>query len=340
VNPVWVQFAHQLADAAGDAIRPFFGAHGTVESKADQSPVTEADRAAEAAMRALIAAHYPEHTIYGEEFGATNVAIPPPNGGRLGGGRMDTVAPATPPLALEPVLPPPQPSPVGGGSAGNHSSLTTSYTWVLDPIDGTRAFIAGGHEWGTLIALCENGVPVLGVLNQPITGERWVGVVEEATVYYSPLEGKSKSASDSVGANVGPASPHGSQVLARSPSRGEQIKTRACASLAEASISTTSRNYFTPPQAHAFVKLAAQCAEVTENGDCYAYGMLARGLRDVVVDAGLKPYDILALVPIIEGAGGKITAWDGAAVTLSNYDTALAVGDAALYAEVLETLRC
>jgi myo-inositol-1(or 4)-monophosphatase len=78
------------------------------------------------------------------------------------------------------------------------------------------------------------------------------------------------------------------------------------------------------------VKLAAQCAEVTENGDCYAYGMLARGLRDVVVDAGLKPYDILALVPIIEGAGGKITAWNGAPITLMHFSTALAVGDAAL----------
>ena len=244
----FLAFAHQLADAAGAAIRPYFGAHGDVESKSDQSPVTIADRAAEQAMRALITAQFPEHAIFGEEFGQYSAASP--------------------------------------------------YTWVLDPIDGTRAFIAGKKEWGTLIALCENGVPILGILDQPITGERWVGVRGTLSDY----------------------------------------KTRACASLAEASISTTSRNYFTPPQAAAFVKLAEQCGEVIADGDCYAYGMLARGERDAVVDAGLKPYDILALVPIIEAAGGKITAWDGAPITLTHFSTALAAGDAVRHAEMLDIL--
>ena len=245
-----ISFAHQLADAAGAAIRPYFGVHGDVETKGDQSPVTIADRAAEQAMRALITLQFPDHAIFGEEFGQSVQSQSP-------------------------------------------------YTWVIDPIDGTRAFIAGKKEWGTLIALCENGVPILGVLDQPITGERWVGV------------------------------------------RGipSETKTRNCPSLNGASISTTSRNYFTPSQAAAFVKLAEGCGEVIEKGDCYAYGMLARGKRDAVVDAGLKPYDILALVPIIEAAGGIITAWDGAPITLSHFSTALAAGDPARHAEMLAILR-
>jgi len=288
----WLQFAHQLADAAGEAIHPYFGAHGTVETKSDQSPVTKADRAAEAAMRALITERYPEHGIYGEEFGMT-LAV------------EKKASRASEPSAHD-----------------SGAQQTKNYTWVIDPIDGTRAFIAGGHEWGTLIALCENGVPILGVLNQPITGERWVGVVGASTQYSSLRGGEADAA-----IHLCYTEKDGLPRFARND---EIIKTRACASLADATISTTSRNYFTPPQARAFVKLAEQCAEVIENGDCYAYGLLALGARDVVVDAGLKPYDILALAPIINGAGGKITAWDGAAVTLTHFDTAVAVGDVAL----------
>ncbi|MFZ4541947.1 MAG: inositol monophosphatase family protein [Rickettsiales bacterium] len=254
----FLTFTHQLVDVAGDIIRPYFGAHGVVKLKADESPVSRADREAEAAIRMLIATRCPDHGIYGEEYG--------------------------------------------------QQATNKKYVWVIDPIDGTRAFLAGGQEWGTLIALCEDGVPILGILNQPITGERWVGARGTETIYY------------------------------RHSSEGIKTKTRTCPTLASANISTTSRNYFTPPQASAFVKLAEQCGEVIENGDCYAYGLLARGMRDVVVDAGLKPYDILALVPIIEGAGGRITGWDGSALTLSNYRDVVAVGDEGL-AEVCRLLR-
>lgn len=242
-NSDHLAFAHRLADAAGAAIRPWFGEHGAVESKADASPVTVADREAETAIRALIEATYPDHGIYGEEHG--------------------------------------------------QSGLDKEYVWVIDPIDGTRAFIEGKKEWGTLIALCHHGAPVLGILDQPVTGERWVGVQGQP----STLNGK-------------------------------PIQVRTCASLAEATISTTSKNYFTPVQAKQFVAVAEQCAEVIDGGDCYAYGMLARGERDLVVDAGLKPYDILALVPIITGAGGSITAWDGAPITLAHYSTAIAAHSA------------
>ena len=249
----FIPFAHRLADAAGDAIRPHFGDHGAVEAKHDQSPVTRADRAAEMAMRALIETHYPDHGIYGEELGQ-----------KVDGQR---------------------------------------FVWAIDPIDGTRAFIAGGHAWGTLIALCDHGVPVLGVLDQPITGERWFGMTEQTTLL-----------------------------------NGQPIKTRSCQSIDNTEISTTSVNHFDPVQAERYAALASQCGEAIAGGDCYAYGLLARGQRDIVADAGLKPYDILALVPIVEGAGGTLRAWDGAPITLAHHATALAVGDAALYASAAKAL--
>ncbi len=307
-NTEILTFAQRLADAAGAAIRPYFGAHGDVENKEDDSPVTIADRAAEAAMRKLIEQHYPDHAIYGEEFGQQLAAIAETKS--AGSGERS----ASEPLAAE-----------GQRSEGNKEFPSIkNYTWVLDPIDGTRAFIAGGNAWGTLIALCENGVPILGILDQPITGERWVGMRGEATLYIpSPAGGGLGWGHSEQQTNHAP--------LPTSPRRGEEIKTRACATLAHAEISTTSARYFTPPQAAAFVKLAEQCGEVIENGDCYAYGLLACGLRDIVVDAGLKPYDILALVPIINGAGGKITGWDGGAITLNHADTAIASGSPALH---------
>ncbi len=259
-------FAHALADASGAAIRPYFGVAVDVETKADNSPVSIADCAAETVIRALITQHYPEHGIYGEEFGSS------------------LVIPAKAGIS----------SPEGDSRFRGNDKV---YTWVIDPIDGTRAFLAGGKEWGTLIALCEDGVPILGLLDLPITGERWAAA------------------------------------------RGESsLKTRPCPSLSAAEISTTSARYFTAPQAVRFAALAEQCKTVIADGDCYAYGMLARGERDLVVDAGLKPYDILALVPIIEAAGGVITGWDGAPITLSNYANVLAAGDAERHKEALDIL--
>ena len=269
----FLAFAHTLADAAGAAIRPYFGAHGDVEEKSDNSPVTLADKIAEKAMRALIDRTYPDHAIYGEE-----------------GGQKKTIS---------------------------------EYCWVIDPIDGTRAFIAARKEWGTLIALCADGVPILGILDQPITGERWVGVKGESTTHtVTPhlLRGPSSFEKDGAGVTT-------------------LCQARPCTSLADAEFSTTSALYFTPTQAKHIATLAGSCRRTVKDGDCYAYGLLARGARDLVVDAGLKPYDILALVPIIEGAGGVITGWDGSAVTLSNYANVVAAGDAALHKETLALLQ-
>lgn len=243
----YITFAHTLADAAGDAIRPYFMNAGEVEAKGDNSPVTRADKAAETAIRNLIERHYPDHGIYGEEHGQTG--------------------------------------------------LDKRFIWVIDPIDGTRNFIANGTQWGTLIALCDHDVPILGILDQPISGERWVGVQGQPTTL-----------------------------------NGKVVRTRACNDLTHAAISAT---YCAPPDDTQFEQLAAQCATSIRGGDCYAYGMLARGERDIVCDTALKPYDILALVPIIDGAGGSIRHWDGAAITLSHYDKVIAKGDPQLHSNAL-----
>lgn len=271
----YLAFAHLLADAAGRAIRPHFDKLGTVETKDDKSPVTKADRAAETAMRGLIEQEFPDHAIYGEEFGVS----------------VD----GTPRSVSEPLA---------AGASGARPPHTQNYTWVIDPIDGTRAFIEGLKEWGTLIALCSDGVPILGILDQPVTGERWVGVRGAQTTY-----------------------------------NGTAIQTRSLSKLADAEFSTTSLRYFTPEQGAKVAKLAQSCRRTVKDGDCYAYGLLARGARDIVIDAGLKPYDILALVPIIEGAGGKITTWESKPVTLTDYANVVATGDKALHKQALALLQ-
>jgi len=285
-------FAHQLADAAGAVIRPCFGAHGVVDAKADNSPVTEADRAAERVMRQMIHQQFPSHSIYGEEFGTTQM----PQGQE-----------AEPAMSRDSALHGERRSP----------RRQPFYTWLLDPIDGTRGFIAGKKEWGTLIALCEDGIPIIGILDQPVTGERWSGVRGEATLYtcHSRTSGNPdiKEAMD-----------------ARSGTH-EHLK--------KASLSTTSTSYFTPQERLAFTRLKAECGEFSENGDCYAYGLLARGQRDIVVDTGLKPFDILALVTIIESSGGVITGWDGAPVTLANYRNVVAARTPDLHRQARQLLQ-
>ncbi|MBD1551731.1 histidinol-phosphatase [Pseudomonas typographi] len=175
-------------------------------------------------------------------------------------------------------------------------------TWVLDPIDGTRAFITGLPLWGTLIALNDGTRPVLGVMSQPFTGERFVGSAEGAWL-------------------------------------GEQrLHTRRCASLADAVLMSTSPQLFDIPSRKAvFDTLSGQARMTRYGGDCYAYCMLAMGLVDVVIEDNLKPYDVQALIPIIEAAGGCMTAWDGG--TAQHGGAVVAAGDPVLHAWLLEQLR-
>lgn len=178
------------------------------------------------------------------------------------------------------------------------------YVWVLDPIDGTRAFIAGLPTWGTLIGLTRNGTPAFGMMHQPFTGERFFGDCGSATY--------------------------------RGPGGERKLRTRRCPSLDEAVLSTTSPKLFAGEELRAYDRVES-IAKLTRYGcDCYAYCMLAAGHIDLVVESGLKPYDIVALIPIIEGAGGIVTSWDGGSA--ANGGRIVAAGDRRVHAAAVELL--
>jgi inositol-phosphate phosphatase/L-galactose 1-phosphate phosphatase/histidinol-phosphatase len=177
------------------------------------------------------------------------------------------------------------------------------WVWVLDPVDGTRAFITGMPIFGTLIGLCHRGRPVLGIIDQPILRERWLG-----------------------------------HVGARSTLNGQPIATRACASLQNAYLYSTAPAMFSDAQAPRHLKLARAVKNLRWGGDCYAYGLCASGHVDLVVEASLKQYDYAALGPVIEGAGGVCTDWAGKPLDLDSDGTIVAAGDRRLHALALATL--
>lgn len=179
--------------------------------------------------------------------------------------------------------------------------------WAIDPIDGTRAFIMGSPLWGTLIGLLDGQSPVLGVMNQPFTGERFWSSAKKAHV------------------RIGNG-------------RGRRITTRHCPRLADAIVSTTHPDLFaTGKELDAFARLKAKARMTRYGGDCYAYCLLAAGFIDVVLEAGLKPFDVIALIPIIERAGGRITTWDGKPATAGG--RIVAVGDPRLHEKMLRFLN-
>lgn len=153
------------------------------------------------------------------------------------------------------------------------------HVWVVDPIDGTRAFLCGLPVWGTLIGLMKNGEPVMGVMNQPYTGELFVGGVGKAHL--------------------------------KGPRGLRELTTRACHALKDATLMTTDPRLFAGEEIEAFRRVEQSVRLSRYGTDCYAYAMLASGQVDLVIESGLKPYDIVALIPIIEGAGGVITTWEG-----------------------------
>ena len=179
------------------------------------------------------------------------------------------------------------------------------YVWVLDPIDGTKSFITGKPVFGTLIALCENGVPILGIIDQAIADERWLGVAGRQTTF-----------------------------------NDEPVSSRQCAGLGDAYLYTTSPDLFTVEDGvwDTFQRFRKQVKHTLYGGDCYAYGLLSSGFVDVVCEDGLNPYDFCALTPVVTGAGGSATDWDGRAITLTSRGDLLALGDSALLGPALEAL--
>jgi inositol-phosphate phosphatase/L-galactose 1-phosphate phosphatase/histidinol-phosphatase len=177
------------------------------------------------------------------------------------------------------------------------------YVWVLDPIDGTRAFITGLPIWGTLIALLHKGVPVLGVIDQPVLQERWLGVAGQPTTL-----------------------------------NGRPIRVRACPSLDRAYMYSTSPIMFSGDVSRKHAALADAVKLFRWGGDCYAYGLLAMGHVDLVVENELKLYDFAALAPVINGAGGLATDWRGRALDMNSDGSMLAAGDPAVHSAAARIL--
>ena len=261
VNPdaaALIATAHAMADAARAAILPFFR-NATLRTD-DKGigrfdPVTEADRAAEAAMRAVLAAHRPDDAILGEEE-------------------------ATKP-----------------GTSG--------LTWVIDPIDGTRAFISGTASWGVLIALCDTDGPIYGLIDQPYIGERFEGGFGRALV----------------------TGPMGVAPLA----------TRATADLAGATLFTTFPEIGTKAERAGFEAVRDRVKLTRYGLDCYAYALIAAGQVDLVIEAGLASYDIAAPIAVITAAGGIVTDWQGGPV--HHGGRALAAANPMIHAAALAILR-
>ncbi|WP_315759954.1 inositol monophosphatase family protein [Sphingomonas sp. Y38-1Y] len=260
VSQADIDLAHRLADAAGSVIRPYFRGEFGLETKGDQSPVTLADKEAEAAMRRLLDAERSGDGIVGEEYG--------------------------------------------------EKASVTGRQWILDPIDGTRSFTVGRAIFGTLIALVEDGWPVLGIIDQPVQRERWIGVAGRDTLF-----------------------------------NGKPARTRPCPSLEGAIVATTSPHLFAEGDVPHFMSLVRAVSKGSPRqgpvygGDCYNYGLLASGHLDIVAESGLKLYDFAALVPVVEGAGGRMCDWNGDPLTAASEGHVLAIGDAARTDEVLEAIR-
>ncbi|UCH73693.1 MAG: histidinol-phosphatase [Rhodospirillales bacterium] len=252
----FIVLAGRLADAAGDLVRQYFRRPLAIVDKADESPVTMADREAEARMRDMITRQFPDHGLIGEEHGPD---------------RPDA-----------------------------------EFVWVLDPIDGTKAFISGVPVFGVLIALLHDGHPVLGVIDQPISRERWVGAAGHATTM-----------------------------------NGAEVRTAPRGELADCVLWSTSPHMFDgdPAASTAFGRLREAVKFVHYGGECYQYGMLASGFIDIVVEDDMRAYDYCALVPVVQGAGGIITDWRGAALGLQSGGKVLAAADADLHARVLPILQ-
>ncbi|MCX7564791.1 histidinol-phosphatase [Sulfitobacter sp. F26169L] len=250
--------AHLMADAAGAAILPHFR---NADLEADNKllggydPVTVADRAAEAAMRAVLDQLRPQDAVLGEELGTKD------------------------------------------GTSG--------LTWVLDPIDGTRGFVSGTPTWGVLIAVGGADGPFLGVIDQPYTGERFIGT------------------------------PQGAELIRGQDRRA--IRTRNARALSQAIVFTTFPEVGTVQEEKAFHAVASRAQLVRYGMDCYAYALVASGQIDLVIEAGLQAYDIQGPLALIQAAGGVVTDWQGGPA--HNGGRVIAAANAQIHAEAVEILR-
>jgi|TARA_B110000263_G_scaffold247201_1_gene259613 inositol-phosphate phosphatase/L-galactose 1-phosphate phosphatase/histidinol-phosphatase len=186
--------------------------------------------------------------------------------------------------------------------------LDSEYVWVIDPIDGTRAFINGIPLFGTLIALTHNGIPIVGIIDHPALEERWLGIDGAPTLHW----GRGNS--------------------------GAPVETRSCQSLDTAMLCSTSPDMFSTEERNKFERVSKAACDTRFGTDCYAYSMIASGQTDLVVEAGMYPYDYLAHAVVVTGAGGIISDWQGMPLTLTSTGTVVAAGDKKIHSEALKLL--
>ncbi len=254
---LWPVF-RELEQVAAAETLPRFRTVIDVENKADTAPfdpVTEADRAAERAIRATLARHFPDHGVSGEE--------------------------------------------------GDDVKGSGAWSWIVDPIDGTRSFISGMPTWGTLVGLLEDGVPRFGMMSQPYVGECFLGGGGKAEWF-----------------------------------RGDEsrlLRCRAVSNLGQATLFATSPDMFAPGfEADAFSRLSDQTQLTRFGADCYGYVLLAAGFVDLVVEANLGFYDVAPVIPIVEAAGGCVSDWAGQPVRSGG--RAVAAANEALLEQALSSL--
>jgi myo-inositol-1(or 4)-monophosphatase len=179
------------------------------------------------------------------------------------------------------------------------------YVWVLDPIDGTKSFITGMLAWGTLIGLMRFGEPVFGMIHQPFTRERFTG--------------------------------DGGAARYRGPAGNRELRVRPCASLGDAILTTTSPLLMNEADRASFKRVEKAVKTSRYGGDCYAYCMLAAGLIDLVIETEIKPYDIVAVIPVVTGAGGIVTTWENGPAQAGG--RVIVAGDARVHAAALKLLN-
>ena len=249
-----IDFAHELADKAGEILRKYFRKTTETKLKNDLSVVSVADSEVELILRSLIENKFPDHGIIGEEY-----AI---------------------------------------------KKTSSEFEWIIDPIDGTGSFVTGKPTFGTLIALVKNQKPIIGIIDQPINSERWVGEIYKKTT----LNGKYTSCSNKK-------------------------------NISEAYLDATNPEMFSHKQYDKFWKLPKEVKLTRWGYDCYAYGMLASGYVDIVCETGLKIYDFIPLIPIIEGSGGIISDWNGKSLNIGSDGNILAAANLELHKKALTIIN-
>ncbi len=250
----FIGFAESLADANGEHALHYFQTPIEVIHKADDSPVTVADKDGEELMRRMIRERFPEHGIMGEEF--------PPEG------------------------------------------ADAEYVWLLDPIDGTAAFVAGMPMFGMLITLLHHRRPILGIIDHPALRQRWIGARGHVTSF-----------------------------------DGKPAHVRPCARLKDATLHCASPNYLKGADRERFLALSETVRLITYGGFAYAYGLLAAGLCDLVVDGGMKAHDYMPMLAVVEGAGGLVTDWHGRRMDWGSMEEVLVAGNRDILEQALDILR-